>query len=161
MKAIIKLAPGFGLRVSFHPSRYRHRRPHCIDGCYRGPVGFRTSGFGFCVRLCLAAALLFCPALAKAAGSVTMWGSGQTNPAPSLSSVATISANVDHELAVRSDGTVVAWGYNMDGQCDVPPGLANVVNVAAGAFFSLALKNNAPSSAGATTNSARWTFRRA
>src|SRR5207245_10646183 len=95
-----------------------------------------------CAAACFAAALFLCPASAKAAGSINTWGSGQTNPAPSLGSIASMSASLDHELAVRSDGAVLAWGYNMDGQCDVPAGLANVVSVAAGAFFSLALKNN-------------------
>lgn len=37
-------------------------------------------------------------------------------------------------------GTVVAWGYNPQGETNVPPGLANVVAVAAGGEHSLALK---------------------
>jgi hypothetical protein len=49
---------------------------------------------------------------------------------------------VDHSLALRSDGTVVAWGYNFDGQCNVPPGLGGVTRIAAGEFFSLALKSD-------------------
>ena len=37
-------------------------------------------------------------------------------------------------------GLVAAWGENVDGQCDVPAGLADVVAVAAGEYHSLALK---------------------
>jgi hypothetical protein len=37
-------------------------------------------------------------------------------------------------------GLVAAWGENVDGQCDIPAGLADVVAVAAGEYHSLALK---------------------
>ncbi len=43
---------------------------------------------------------------------------------------------------MRADGTVVAWGINSDGQCDVPAGLRNVVAVAGGDTHSLALKKD-------------------
>ena len=39
-------------------------------------------------------------------------------------------------------GTVVAWGQNDSHQCDVPIGLSNVVSIAAGGDFSLALKQD-------------------
>lgn len=38
--------------------------------------------------------------------------------------------------------TVVAWGDNTYGQCDVPPGLSNVVAVSGGLDFSLALNSD-------------------
>ncbi len=44
-----------------------------------------------------------------------------------------------HSLAVKSDGTVVAWGYNGSGQTNVPVGLSNVVGVAGGLYHSVAL----------------------
>jgi hypothetical protein len=37
---------------------------------------------------------------------------------------------------------VVAWGYNYDGQTNVPPGLSNVVAIAAGSTHNLALKRD-------------------
>jgi len=37
-------------------------------------------------------------------------------------------------------GWVVAWGRNVNGQCNVPAGLSNVVAVAAGGYHSLALE---------------------
>jgi Alpha-tubulin suppressor and related RCC1 domain-containing proteins len=37
---------------------------------------------------------------------------------------------------------VVAWGYQFSGQLDVPEGLTDVVQIAAGQTFSLALKSD-------------------
>jgi len=45
-------------------------------------------------------------------------------------------------LAVPQQTMVVAWGRPDDGQCDVPPGLTNVIDVSAGYAFSLALKSD-------------------
>ena len=52
------------------------------------------------------------------------------------------SANGVHNLALKSNGTVVAWGNNNSGQTNVPAGLSNVVDVAAGYDHSLALKSD-------------------
>jgi len=43
-------------------------------------------------------------------------------------------------LPARASGTVTAWGYNNNGQTDVPAGLTNVVAVAGGEYHSLALR---------------------
>jgi len=53
-----------------------------------------------------------------------------------------VSGGFFHVLSLRSDGTVVAWGNNNSGQCDVPAGLSNVVAVSAGANHSLALRSD-------------------
>ncbi len=50
-----------------------------------------------------------------------------------------IASGAVHALALRENGTVVAWGGNNYGQTNVPPGLTNVVAIAAGAYFSMAL----------------------
>ena len=47
-----------------------------------------------------------------------------------------------HSLALKNDGTVVAWGSNNYGQTNVPAGLTGVIAVAAGHRHSLALKSN-------------------
>ena len=43
-------------------------------------------------------------------------------------------------LAIPRQTMVVAWGGDAAGQCDVPPGLTNAIDIAAGNKFSLALK---------------------
>jgi hypothetical protein len=42
-----------------------------------------------------------------------------------LSDAVALAAGAYHSLALKADGTVVAWGSNGDGQTDVPAGLAN------------------------------------
>ncbi len=54
--------------------------------------------------------------------------------------VVKIATGTGHSLALKSDGTVVAWGDNGYGQTNVPVGLQDVVSIAAGAIHSLALK---------------------
>ena len=53
-----------------------------------------------------------------------------------------ISAGYYHLLALKSDGTMLSWGYNEQGETDVPPEITDVVQVAAGRDFSLALKSD-------------------
>ena len=57
---------------------------------------------------------------------------------------ATIAADVHsyHCLAIKPDGSVIGWGLNGYGQCDVPKDLSNVVSVSVGESHSLALKSN-------------------
>ena len=57
-----------------------------------------------------------------------------------LRDVVAIAAGSEHSLALRADGTVVAWGNSNDGRIALPAGLANIVAVAAGAEHSLALR---------------------
>jgi hypothetical protein len=59
-----------------------------------------------------------------------------------LSNVAAIAAGAYHSLALKADGTIVAWGSNSNGQLDVPADLGNVVAIAAGRSYSLALKRD-------------------
>jgi hypothetical protein len=50
-----------------------------------------------------------------------------------------IAAGEYHSLAVRADGTVVAWGDNSEGQSSVPPDLAAVAATAGGGGHTVAL----------------------
>ena len=52
-----------------------------------------------------------------------------------------IAAGDRHSVAVNINGTVTCWGSNSNGQCSVPSGLTDVVSVAAGDDFSVALTN--------------------
>jgi alpha-tubulin suppressor-like RCC1 family protein len=59
-----------------------------------------------------------------------------------FASPAALSAANLFNLALKANGAVVAWGYDSDGQTNVPPTATNVVALAAGAGHSLALKGN-------------------
>jgi len=73
--------------------------------------------------------------------------------------VTAIAAGSYHTVAVKSDGTVVAWGSNTDfygnvaGQSTVPAGLSGVIAVAAGGAHTLALKSNGTVAAWGNNNS--------
>jgi hypothetical protein len=64
------------------------------------------------------------------------------SPPDNLTGVVAISAGLRHSLALKSDGTVVAWGFDISGDTEVPPGLTGVVEIAAGVSHSLALKSD-------------------
>jgi len=77
-------------------------------------------------------------------------------PVSGLSEVSAISAGGVHSLALLNDGTVMAWGYDGDGQLgngkagseeqsDVPvavSGLSEVSAISGGGYYSLALLRN-------------------
>jgi formylglycine-generating enzyme required for sulfatase activity len=52
-----------------------------------------------------------------------------------------ISAGWSHNLALKSDGTIVGWGDNRWGMADPPDG-NDFVAIAAGTYYSLALKSD-------------------
>jgi alpha-tubulin suppressor-like RCC1 family protein len=53
--------------------------------------------------------------------------------------VVAIATGDYHSLALKRDGTVIAWGLNTAGQCEVPSGLRNVALVAARGSHSMVL----------------------
>ncbi|RIE01608.1 hypothetical protein D3H35_25020 [Cohnella faecalis] len=67
---------------------------------------------------------------------------GRNHVPSGLDGVVAIAAGTAHSLALKSDGTVVGWGYNTNGETNVPAGLTGVVAIAAGAAHSLALKSD-------------------
>lgn len=99
-------------------------------------------------------------------GTVASWGrkfeDSNGNAPEGLSNVVAVAAGGSHSLALRSDGTVVGWGWNQSGEATgVPttgrPNLANfssgavhlnrelltnVISIAAGHGYSMALKQD-------------------
>lgn len=73
-------------------------------------------------------------------GTVQIWGVNSNYPnssfttqvPPGLSKVIAISANNQDVIALKGDGTVVVWGLNAEGTTNVPSGLTNVTQIAAG-----------------------------
>src|SRR6266568_1423102 len=87
------------------------------------------------------------PAKWGANGWTDSWHShqlgGTSDPLyPAGTSYQAIAAGAGHSLALKSDGTVVAWGYNRYRQATVPANLTGVAAVAAGDLHSLALKSD-------------------
>ncbi|MGA3265515.1 MAG: hypothetical protein ABSE16_01680 [Verrucomicrobiota bacterium] len=76
--------------------------------------------------------------------SVLGWGynnSGSIEP-PGLTNLVEIASGWYHNLALESNGVVVAWGDNSYGESTIPVGLTNVIAIAAGYDDSLALEAN-------------------
>jgi len=101
----------------------------------------------------------------KADGTVISWPAGNYTGAlglPNLTKVVAISASSGDDnhisLALLADGTVVGWGFNFNGAGGpfVPPGLSNVVAVAAGGDFDMALVGDAPPVVRASLLSPSW-----
>src|SRR5947208_13492070 len=91
---------------------------------------------------CLSVFFVFGPRLAAQTDltGVVAWGNSDSESlVPNgLSNVVAVAAGGRHSLALISDGTVVAWGFDNYGQIDVPVGLQGVTAIAAGAHHSLA-----------------------
>jgi hypothetical protein len=58
---------------------------------------------------------------------------------PGLSGVGAIAAGLNHTVALKRDGTVVAWGLNAS-WTTLPPGLSGVSAIAAGDFHTVAIR---------------------
>jgi hypothetical protein len=91
----------------------------------------------------LIVAIIICTAPAVRAYQLQAWGSnsdGQVSSVPAGDTYVAVAAGDAHGLALRSDGTVVAWGRNRYGECSVPAGTYRAI--AAGADFSLAIRTD-------------------
>lgn len=76
----------------------------------------------------------------------TWYGTNPYLPPAGLTGVTVVDCGGDfggsYALALKSNGTVVAWGDAYNGQTAVPVGLTGVTAVSAGGDFALALKSN-------------------
>ncbi|XID93376.1 immunoglobulin-like domain-containing protein [Paenibacillaceae bacterium WGS1546] len=88
------------------------------------------------ISLILSFMLLLISAIPYGVGSAHAAQAGKGSP------YVKVSGGVRHSLALKSDGTVVAWGHNGYGQSTVPAGLDEVTSIAAGYYHSLALKSD-------------------
>ena len=91
------------------------------------------------------AALTLSPVVAWGAGTVNSNLSphyGQSRIPAGLSNIIALAGGGYHSLALKSDGRVVAWGWNGIGQTNVPTTLTNAVAIAAGLRHSTALRSN-------------------
>ena len=92
-------------------------------------------------------------------GIVVAWGAGRTGQSDiplrndqtivpaDLKGVTAIAAGGEHTVVVKSDGTVLGWGYNDFGQTTIPAGLNGVSAIAAGSYHTVALKSDGTPSA--------------
>ncbi len=62
-------------------------------------------------------------------------------PAPNAGFV-TVAGGEHYSLGLKSDGTIVAWGWNSWGQCDVPAPNADFVALAAGSGHALGVRSD-------------------
>ncbi|WP_182914122.1 hypothetical protein [Paenibacillus sp. 1011MAR3C5] len=80
-------------------------------------------------------------------GTLTQWSKFSSPqlkkiPAAAKDMVSVSVSRSQHALAMKKDGTVIAWGNNNNGEATVPSGLRNVTAVAAGYEYSLALSQD-------------------
>src|SRR6188472_907431 len=80
----------------------------------------------------------------EAQSYVKGWGSRVFDSRWMVQANVEVAAGGQHTVARRVDGSVVAWGFNDYGQCDVPALSAGLsyVEVAAGAFHSAARRSD-------------------
>src|SRR5690349_1181259 len=92
----------------------------------------------------LAACFFACESILAAplSGQMTGWGSVGINfVAPGIKFSA-IASSSEHSLGITTTGTVVGWGYNYDGEVNIPVGLSSVTAIVAGSEHSMALKSD-------------------
>jgi hypothetical protein len=130
-------------RSALQPAKYRRKQQFTLMN-YRHTPCRKQAGGAFWRSLAI---VLFLGqqtvTLCYGAGTVLAWGSPDGSPAPSgLTNVVAVAGGVSHSLALKGDGTVVAWGDNLFGQATVPADLTAVASIAGGATYSMALCSN-------------------
>ncbi len=76
-------------------------------------------------------------------GQVVNWGYpyAQMGNPPGLTNIVALATGGYHNIALRSNGTIIAWGLDSSaGETSVPPDATNVIAVAAGGNRNLVLK---------------------
>src|SRR4030095_9716800 len=79
----------------------------------------------------------------RPSGTVVSWGLQFLPYVEPGTRFTAIAGGWDHTVALKSDGSVVGWGYNLFGQATVPVAAkSGVVAIAAGGVHTVALKND-------------------
>lgn len=115
---------------------------HSVD---RPDVGTRLSSWvhGACV-----AAVFACAAHAEQANIpvASVWGFRADGicdvPSSTIGTVRLIRGGSFHSVAITQAGGIVAWGDNLDGQCNMPDTPLRVIDASCGAFFTAILLEN-------------------
>lgn len=79
---------------------------------------------------------------AQETGSIIGWGEQILLEEAVLDSVVNLAVCGGHNLALRADGSIAAWGHNDYAQSEVPPPNAGFAAVAAGRYHGLALTDD-------------------
>lgn len=124
------------LTYTINPDGERNLEPPNENTPTKAPVPFVTA------LQPLKSKLLF----TNTSGQVVTWGSMVLPFVKPGTRFTAVAAGGEHSLAVKDDGTVVAWGRNISREATVPAGLSNVVAVSAGGRsgtgFSVALRRD-------------------
>ena len=99
----------------------------------------------YSVPLFIALAPLTQPCRCVAAGAAVPWGYSFAPMPEGLSNLVAVSSGTYVNLGLRSDGTVVLWGYNYFdpvSPTNVPAGLTNVVQIVVGYAHQLARRSD-------------------
>ncbi|OIR06290.1 immunoglobulin I-set domain protein [mine drainage metagenome] len=134
---VVDAIPGFSLRPDGSVYSWA---PYASGGVGATPTSTRVPGVSDVVALADDAYL-------KSDGTVGLWTAPATGfgDVPMPVDVASVVQLVDYlgtNVALRADGSVVAWGNNRYGQCNVPSGLGGVVSVGAGLGYAAALRED-------------------
>ena len=74
--------------------------------------------------------------------SIVGWGRQVVIEEAALDSLIAVAGGSVQSLGLKSDGTIVAWGWNAHGECSVPSPNDNFIAVAGGYYHSLGLKSD-------------------
>lgn len=79
------------------------------------------------------------PAGAVSGSAIEAWGDRVILPPTEMAGMVKVASTGDFNLALRGDGTLIAWGHNTHGECAVPASAGPFIDVAAGYHHGLAV----------------------